>query len=186
MLNHKGTLEIKTDRLRLRRFEHSDAQAMFENWASDGEVTKYLSWPTHVDISVTKKVISDWIESYKSNEFYHWAIELKESGTIVGGITVVGNSNQNERCEIGYCIGQIYWGKGITAEALIAVNNFLFEKKVGYQRIEAIHYSVNEASGRVMLKAGMKYEGTKYGYIKTKHGEFVDCESYAIVKSSNQ
>ncbi|MDD5985055.1 MAG: GNAT family N-acetyltransferase, partial [Turicibacter sp.] len=47
MLTHKGTQRIETERLILRPFKLSDANDMFKNWASDDEVTKYLTWPTH-------------------------------------------------------------------------------------------------------------------------------------------
>ena len=60
-MNHIGTQYIETERLILRRFETSDAQAMFDNWASDDEVTKYLTWPTHADVSVTEKLLEDWV-----------------------------------------------------------------------------------------------------------------------------
>ena len=47
MLTHKGTKELTTKRLKLRRFTVDDAQDMFNNWASDAEVTKFVSWPPH-------------------------------------------------------------------------------------------------------------------------------------------
>ena len=57
-MNHKGTVALETERLILRRFTIEDADAMFKNWASDAEVTKYLTWPTHTDVSVSQAVIS--------------------------------------------------------------------------------------------------------------------------------
>ena len=48
-----GTQRLETDRLVLRRFERADADAMYRNWASDPEVTKYLTWPAHENIGVT-------------------------------------------------------------------------------------------------------------------------------------
>lgn len=47
MLTHKGTQTIETPRLILRKAQMEDAQPMFDNWASDPEVTKYLTWPTY-------------------------------------------------------------------------------------------------------------------------------------------
>ena len=44
-MRHCGTKEIRTLRLTLRRFVPEDAPAMFRNWASDPEVTQYLTWP---------------------------------------------------------------------------------------------------------------------------------------------
>ena len=63
-MTHKGTVPLETKRLILRRFTLDDAEAMFNNWASDPEVTKYLTWPTHTDISVSKTVIESWLHLY--------------------------------------------------------------------------------------------------------------------------
>ena len=180
MLNHIGTQTLETERLILRKFEISDADDMFNNWANDDRVTKYLSWPTHSNVEITKALMQEWATTY-DKETYNWAIVNKCSNSVIGSITVVAKSNQDEWAEIGYCIGRDYWGKGLTLEALKALIEFLI-KKVGYNRIQAIHYEENKASGRVMQKAGMKYEGVKREYIKTKHGQHVNVESYAILK----
>ena len=76
-MNHIGTQYIETDRLILRRFELSDAPAMFDNWASDDEVTKFLTWPAHTDVSVTEGILSEWVPQYEDRAFYNWAIVLK-------------------------------------------------------------------------------------------------------------
>ncbi|MBR2067612.1 MAG: GNAT family N-acetyltransferase, partial [Solobacterium sp.] len=49
-MKHLGTKTIETSRLILRKLNDDDAEAMFRNWASDNEVTKYLTWPTHNNI----------------------------------------------------------------------------------------------------------------------------------------
>lgn len=77
-MNHKGTILLKTDRLILRKFVMEDADIMYKNWASEDEVTKFLTWPTHSDVEVTKAVLRSWIENYNKADFYNWAIELKE------------------------------------------------------------------------------------------------------------
>ena len=58
-MNHCGTQYIETERLVLRRFSVSDAQVMFRNWASDPEVTRYLTWPVHDGAEVSKAVLED-------------------------------------------------------------------------------------------------------------------------------
>ena len=60
----KGTKTIETERLILRAFRAEDAEAMFRNWASDPEVTKFLTWPAHGDVSVTRHVLADWVGRY--------------------------------------------------------------------------------------------------------------------------
>ena len=84
MLNHTGTKVIETPRLILRPFKISDASMMYQNWASDDEVTKYLTWPTHSDIFVTKTILQMWVEGYKNKDYYQWAIELKKTGEVIG------------------------------------------------------------------------------------------------------
>ncbi len=185
MLEHKGTQDIHTNRLLLRRFFESDAQMMFDNWANDHDVTRYLTWPTHKDVEISKSVLAEWIDSYENKEFYQWAVVLKDINEAIGSISVVNLSNNNEHCEIGYCIGKLFWDNGITTEALKAVISYLFNE-VGFERISAIHQSENIASGKVMKKAGMQYEGRKRKFHKNLNGEFVDCDSYAILRDDNK
>ena len=66
MLSHKGTMLLETSRLVLRQAVPEDAAAMFRNWASDPEVTKYLTWPAHESISVTEWVLGSWLQEYKN------------------------------------------------------------------------------------------------------------------------
>ena len=68
-MNHKGTVKLETERLFLRRFEMEDAKAMFENWASEDEVTKFLTWPTHASIDITKMLLTNWINDYEKQDF---------------------------------------------------------------------------------------------------------------------
>ena len=56
-MNKAGTQRIETDRLILRRFRSEDAEDMYENWASDPEVTRFLTWPTHSSVDVTKAIL---------------------------------------------------------------------------------------------------------------------------------
>jgi ribosomal-protein-alanine N-acetyltransferase len=157
MVIHKGTRQIETERLILRRICTEDAQAMFDNWASDSEVTKYLTWPTHTRPEICEMVIKDWVSSYEKDDFYQWVIEI--DGKPIGSISVVQHDDQTAKAEIGYCIGRNWWHKGIMTEALKAVIVYLFDE-VGMNRIEAYHDVRNQNSGKVMKKCGMKYEGT--------------------------
>ena len=69
-MNHRGTQKLETERLILRRLTEADAEAMFRNWASDPEVTRFLTWPTHKDVTVTKYVIGTWMPQYEKNEVH--------------------------------------------------------------------------------------------------------------------
>ncbi|MDR0321249.1 MAG: GNAT family N-acetyltransferase [Treponema sp.] len=157
-MEHLGTKELYTKRLILRRFIIEDAENMFKNWAYDDEVTKYLTWTSHKDISDSKYFIEQWIQKYEKNDFYDWAIVLKELNEPIGSIGVVKQLDDIKMVHIGYCIGKKWWNKGFVSEALNRLIKFFFEE-VGVNRIESRHDSNNPNSGKVMVKCGMKYEG---------------------------
>lgn len=158
-MQHKGTVVIETERLILRPFRVEDIEPAFRNWTSDDRVTEFLRWPTHQDVSVTECVFRDWIESYKDDSFYQWAIVLMEINEPIGGISVVDLDEKSNKVHIGYCIGYNWWNKGYTSEALSGIIPFFFDEvKVG--RIESQHDPNNPNSGKVMRKCGLSYEGT--------------------------
>ena len=132
---------------------------MFQNWASDDEVTKYLTWPTHSSVSVSQTVINLWLEQYQKPDHFSWAIVLKELGEPIGSIGPVEQRDDIKMAHIGYCIGRKWWHKGYTSEALKELIRFFFEE-VGVNRIESRHDPRNPNSGKVMLKCGLYYEGT--------------------------
>ena len=176
-MEHLGTKTIETERLILRRFAIEDAPAMFANWASDPEVTKYLTWQPHKNPEVTRMLITEWVASYKREDYYQWAIELKGFG-IIGSIGVVDVSESKQEAELGYCIGKAHWGKGIMPEAVKAVINFLFDE-IHFRRITAKHDIENPNSGRVMAKAGMTCDGVLRGGGCNNRG-IVDIVCYSI------
>ena len=181
-MEHCGTQRLETDRLILRRYVAEDAAAMYKNWASDDEVTKYLTWPTHSSPEISQKVTEDWVKQYSDKSCYHWAIVLKDNGgDPIGDIAVVKVKEDISMAHIGYCIGRKWWHKGITSEALKAVMDFLFDV-AGVNRIEARHDPRNPNSGKVMEKCGMKYEGTLRSSDWNNQGTCDACY-YALLKS---
>ena len=183
-MNHIGTQYIETERLILRRFELSDAPAMFANWASDDEVTKYVTWPTHTDVSVTEGILADWVGRYARDDCYKWAIVLKENGPQpIGSIDVCHWREDGAVPEIGYCMGKRWWRRGIMSEALGAVIDFLFDR-VGVERIVARHDVNNPHSGGVMRKCGMAFDGVREKAGKNNQG-VVDMARY-VLKASDR
>lgn len=158
-MKHLGTKQIETTRLLLRPFTSEDAEKMFRNWASDPEVTKYLTWPAHESVEVSQWVLGDWCSHYGHPEHYQWAIVPKKLGEPIGSIAVVRADNEAKWVEIGYCIGKQWWHQGFVSEALNALIRFFFEE-VGVERIQAKHDPRNGNSGAVMRKCGMVCEGT--------------------------
>ena len=181
MLTHKGTLSLETPRLLLRRAQKEDALPMFRNWASDPEVTKFLTWPTYQSVEAAYPVLTLWEESYRNPDFYQWMIVLKDLGEPIGSISVVRLDETTETAEIGYCIGKPWWHLGLTAEALQAVIKYLFQE-VGMNRIEAKHDVNNPNSGAVMRKCGMKCEGTARASSRNNQG-ICDTAHYGILRS---
>lgn len=178
-MEHKGTVTLETERLILRRFTPDDAEAMFRNWASDAEVTEYLDWSPHSDISVSEAVIDSWIKLYENMNHYSWAIVLREINEPIGSIAAVEQRDDIKMVHIGYCIGQNWWHRGYTSEAFAELICFFFED-VGVNRIESMHDPRNPNSGKVMLKCGLKYEGTMRQAAINNKG-VVDAVRYAIL-----
>ena len=179
-MKHLGTKRIETERLILRRFTLEDADKMYHNWASDPEVTRFLMWPTHSDVEVTREVLTEWIAAYENPDKYEWCIARKENDEPVGSIGVVHCNEKASSMEVGYCISKSCWHQGITSEALAAVMEYLLEE-VGANRIESRHDPRNPHSGAVMKKCGMKYEGTRIQADWNNSG-VCDCALYGYVK----
>ncbi|WP_297417912.1 GNAT family N-acetyltransferase [Clostridium sp.] len=182
MVINKGTQQIETQRLILRRFEPSDSKYMYKNWATDSEVCKFLSWNPHKDLSETANIIEGWIKEYENADNYNWVIELKDIGEIIGQISIMQVNEKYSSCSVGYNISRQFYGNGIMTEALKAIISYLF-KEVGMNRIEGRHNTLNPASGRVMQKSGMKFEGIMRQVQVNKFGEFYDLAVYSILKS---
>ena len=179
MVEHQGTQVLTTMRLTLRPFTPGDAEDMYRNWASDPEVTKFLTWPTHASVDVSRWVCNDWARHCAEPDFYNWAIVY--DGQPIGSMAVVEHDDRVGKAQIGYCIGRNWWHRGLVSEALQAVMDFLFDE-VGYDRIEARHDPRNPHSGGVMRKCGMKFEGTQRQSDWNNQG-VCDASWYAILKN---
>lgn len=179
MLQHKGTKELKTERITLRRFILYDAKSMYKNYATDERVTRFLSWTPYVCVEDVESFLQSVIEEYESISTYHWAIEV--DGEIIGSISTISIDEKNCSCEVGYCIAYDYWNKGITSEAFHLIMKFLFEE-VEMNRIMAKHDVENPASGKVMQKCGMAYEGRLREHYKRHDGTFSDALVYGILR----
>lgn len=132
----------------------------------------------------TEKHARDWIKKTTELETIqgitnNWALCSKEEG-LIGGLglhqTYGADSHKDE---IGYWLGKPYWNKGIMTEALKKFCEYCFEHRE-LSRIEALVFSHNHASMRVLEKVGFEKEGyLKKCYIK--QGRYVDSVLYALV-----
>ena len=180
----RNNVRLETERLILRRFELSDAEAMYQNWASDPEVVRFMCYNVCESVDDTQKHIGQWMEYFNNlpsdSSWYLFSIILKQNGELIGTIDFHENDCEARAAEIGYQLGRAWWGNGYTTEALCALIDYCFDD-IGLNRLWADHNSQNIASGRVLLKAGMLYEGTaRQCYVRK--GQLVDKVSYAILK----
>ncbi|MDL2219705.1 GNAT family N-acetyltransferase [Ruminococcaceae bacterium OttesenSCG-928-O06] len=157
-MKRAGTQPIETQRLLLRRFAQSDAEEVYQNWASDAEVTRYMLWLPHKDMNETRAILRAWEESYAKEGYYHWAIVRKTDGVLMGSLGILWHDGGADGAgrkgyEPGYCLGRAFWGQGYASEALCAALAY-FVADTGVDTLQCCHAVANPASGRVMEKAG--------------------------------
>lgn len=184
-LHHYGTEELSSERILLRRFRLDDAQAMYDNWASDPEVTRHLTWRPHGSVEDTRQIIEIWHKEYEKINYYQWGIVYRPENELIGSISLMDVREISEHCEVGYCIARPYWGRGVMTEALRLVVAFAFDK-IGFKRVAAFHSVDNPASGRVMAKVGMQYEGTLRNYMYNSLDQLTDCKLWSIIPSDTR
>ena len=153
-MNKKSTIE--TERIILREFKLGDEYEMFSNWANDPEVVKYLTWPIHENIEVTRSIIQSWVNQYQDPKTIRFGITLKDTGELVGGIDVVHYIDGVP--EVGYCLAKKCWNKGIMTEVFSAFRDYLFT--IGFKKITIRAEVENIGSNRVIQKCGFKYVET--------------------------
>ena len=171
---------LETDRLILRPLQMRDAQDLFA-YAQDPQVSRHVLWDAHTSLSESRQFLRGAIRQYRKGQPGSFAITLKDSGRMIGTIGFMWINLEYRSGEVGYSLSRAYWNQGIMTEALRAVLAFGFDT-LRLNRIEAQHETDNPASGRVMVHAGMQYEGTLRQRIKNK-GRYVDVALYAILKS---
>ncbi len=171
--------QIETARLTLRRVKPSDAAAIFD-YASRPEVTAHLSWLPHKKMEDTYRFIQSLQYGYCEGTAADWGMVLKKNERFIGTIGFAHASRIHGYGEVGYVLHPDFWGRGIVAEALRALIDFAFAH--GLNRVEAVHAVENPASGRVMEKAGMSYEGIlRMRY--SLQGNHRDVRMYSILRS---
>ena len=153
-MNKKSTIE--TERIILREFKLGDEYEMFSNWANDPEVVKYLTWPIHKNIEVTRSIIQSWVNQYQDPKTIRFGITLKDTGELVGGIDVVNYFDGVP--EVGYCLAKKCWNKGIMTEVFSAFRDYLFT--LGFKKITIRAEVENIGSNRVIQKCGFKFVET--------------------------
>ena len=155
---------VETDRLYLRRLNEHDAMRIYETWADDPEVTRYLTWDAHEGIDDTRKVLAEWMRAYEDEKCFRYGICLKENDSLVGMIDVV--DYEDEIPVVGYVLGRRYWNRGYMTEAFMGFSDYLLGEGFPEIRIEAEEQ--NLASNRVIMKCGFEPVGKRKMSIKGK------------------
>lgn len=151
-----NTPVLETERLILRPFRKEDATDVFECWESDPEVAKYMFWTSHNDINKTKEWLTFEIGQIKKNDWYRFALVLKETNELIG-TALIYYEEEVECWEVGYNLGRKYWGKGYTTEAMKNIIEFAKEE-LDITELVGRYAKENPASGNVMKKLGFRYE----------------------------
>lgn len=152
---------LETNRLMLRPPVIEDAELIFAKYAKDSEVTKYLIWRPHKDVSETRVFVERCIRGWKEGSCYPWVVMRKDDNELIGMIEL---RIANGEADLGYVLAREAWGQGYATEMAIAVVSWAIEQEE-ITRIWATCDCENLASARVLEKAGLKFEKVLNAYI---------------------
>lgn len=168
----KTSATLETERLLLRHWQLDDAEALYK-YASNPNIGPRAGWPAHTSVEDSRKTLIDVLMVPEQ-----YAIVLKETGEPIGSIGLKTGSNTHmiqgpNECELGYWIGEPFWGQGLVAEAGTILIKRAFED-LGMTKIWLGYYDGNAQSARVAQKLGFEYhhatEGMQVlGEIRTGH-----------------
>ena len=148
---------IETERLLLRRPKRSDAQEIFHRYASDREVTRFLSWPTHRSVADTLAFLAMSDDEWQRWPAGPYLVLTRENGaraTLIGSTGLFYKSAT--RAITGYVFAKDAWGLGFATEALQAM--IVVAENTGVARLEAICHAGHAASAHVLEKCGFSRE----------------------------
>lgn len=176
-----GFNNLSTARLCLRRFEDSDL-APFLAYRNDPSISKYQSWDVF-----TRQEALDFINEQKSLEpclpghWFQFAIELRQTRTLIGDCAVKIDAQDERQAEIGFTLSREHQGKGYASEAVSRLLDFLFQE-VGLHRVIAITDAENQSAAALLERIGMRREGHFIQNIWFK-GKWGDEYSYAVLST---
>jgi O-acetyl-ADP-ribose deacetylase (regulator of RNase III) len=171
---------LETSRLRLRPPSTDDARFIFDDYARDPEVTRYLTWSPHRDIEETRSFLAGCERSWAEGGAFPWVIESKEDERPLGMIEL---RLSGPRAEVGYVLARAHWGRGYMVEAVRALAEWSMAQ-AAVHRFGALCDVNNLASRRVLEKAGLTLEGTlrRWGYHPGAGNAPRDVLSFSIVR----
>lgn len=177
MKDFNQNIVLETKDLYLRYLTLDDKQAIFNNINNDKEVLKYYvtNYADNIEDFDFERMLNSFIETQK----YIFAIVLKQNNEVIGNILQCNNPFElMNSVELGYAIGKKYWNKGYMSQALKAMIDFMF--KNGVHKVWSCHIEDNIASGVVMKKCGMIFEGVRKDDLYY-HDKYWDTLVYYII-----
>jgi [ribosomal protein S5]-alanine N-acetyltransferase len=151
---------IRAGRVVLRRVRPSDAEGIFEEYAGDADVTRYLTWRPHNSVSSVAEFIAVLCDKWESGRAYAWVITI-DGDRACGMISARVHAHM---VEIGYALAKRHWGNGYMSEAISGVAEWALTQPSLY-RIWASCDIENVASARALEKAGFRREGVLHRWI---------------------
>ena len=166
----------------LRQPTLDDARAIFETYAQDTEVTRFLTWRPHSTIGETRDFLQSRLDAWRKQSGFTWAITLLDQ-KLIGAIAL---RVRDFKADAGYVIARPFWNQGYATEALQAIVDWALAQPQ-IHRVWAVCDVDNRASARVLEKVGMAREGVLRRWIMHPNisDKPRDCLCYAIVKSQN-
>lgn len=170
---------IETERLVLRPFRLEDGPVVRELAGDPAVADTTLNVPHPYGEGVAEAWIATHPERWDRLEVATFALTTAGDGVI--GAMSLSMSVEHRRAELGYWVGQRHWNRGYATEAVRALIPFGF-RALPIDRIFAQHFARNPASGRVLVKAGMRYEGMMRQHVR-RFDRPEDCVQYGILRS---
>ena len=152
---------LETSRLLLRLPVLDDADAIFQKYAQDPEVTKYLVWRPHENSHVTKASVRRFMQCWEDGTSFPWVVVHKNDHALIGMIEL---RIEPFCADLGYVLAREYWGNGYATEMTKSVVEWALAQETIY-RVWATCDVENPASARVLEKAGMQREGVLRRFI---------------------
>jgi len=171
---------LETERLTLREITMDDADSIFSCF-SNINVTRFYGQETLDKVEQAEELVSFFANSYKENRGIRWGIEIKGNQNIIGTIGFNALSPKHKRAEIGYEIHPDYWRMGYTLEAVSKIIQYGFDE-FGLTRIGAVVFKDNEASNKLLKKAGFLKEGVLRDYMY-QNGKAYDTNVYSTLNN---
>ncbi len=169
---------LSTERLLLRQFLPTDAPRIRELAGAEAVAAGTLLPHPYTD-GTAEEWIADQQKNFESGTAVHFAVALAPDSTLIGSIGLE-IAREHRQARLSYWLGVDCWGQGFATEAVQAVLAYGFER-LDLNRVYAPHFSGNDASGRVLRKVGMIYEGRMREHY-LRFGRFVDLELYGMLK----